>query len=88
MLNNIKKSLTTLVAKITRDVTIEVGKYTQIGYKQTNEQKLLEICFSKLAKSRCKAATNLWADTDEEDNADSIDEDAQVETDEDQVRFF
>jgi hypothetical protein len=30
----------------------------------------------------------LWADTDEEDNADSIDEDAQVETDEDQVRIF
>ena len=39
-----------------------------------------------VAKSRCKAATNLWADTDEEDNADSVDEDAQVETDEDQVR--
>ena len=37
------------------------------------------------AKSRCKAATNLWADTDEEDNADSIDEDAQIETNEDQV---
>ncbi len=30
----------------------------------------------------------MWADTDEEDNADSIDEDAQVETDEDQVRIF
>lgn len=39
-------------------------------------------------KSRCKAATNLWADTDEEDNADSIDEDAQVETNEDQVNIF
>ena len=39
------------------------------------------------AKSRCKAATNLWADTDEEDNADSIDEDAQVETNEDQVNI-
>ena len=45
--------------------------------------KTLNLTFS--AKSRCKAATNLWADTDEEDNADSIDEDARVETNEDQV---
>ncbi len=31
-------------------------------------------CF--LAKSKSKAASNLWADTDEEDNADSLDGDA------------
>ncbi len=75
-----------LVSNITWDVKIKVNipKYMY----RTNRQKLLETCFSKLAKSRCKAATNLWADTDEEDNADSIDEDAQVETDEDQVRIF
>ena len=41
--------------------------------------------FFSEAKSRCKAATNLWADTDEEDNADSDDEDTHVETNVDQV---
>ena len=50
-----------------------------------HKEKESELWIFSEAKSRCKAATNLWADTDEEDNADSDDEDTHVETNVDQV---